>query len=48
MSRESPALEVGNHLTGEHVGAVLERLAQVGTVLRMLQVDNGPGFSSEP
>jgi putative transposase len=46
MSRESPALEVGNHFTGEHVVALLERLAQAGTVPRVLQVDNGPEFSS--
>jgi putative transposase len=46
MTRESPAIEVGSHLTGHHVVAVLERLAQEGTVPRMLQVDNGPEFSS--
>jgi putative transposase len=46
MSRESPALEVGSHLTGHHVVAVLERLAQAGQVPQMLQVDNGPEFSS--
>jgi putative transposase len=46
MSRESRAIEVGSHLTGHHVVAVLERLAQAGRVPRILQVDNGPEFSS--
>jgi putative transposase len=46
MSRESPAVEVGCHLTGAHVVAVLERLAQAGTVPQTIQVDNGSEFSS--
>jgi len=46
MSRKSRAIEVGSHLTGHHVVAVLKRLVQAGRVPRILQVDNGPEFSS--
>lgn len=50
MSRESPAIEVDRSLTGHRVVAVLERLAaQSGLpqVLQVLQVDNGPEFTSQ-
>jgi putative transposase len=46
MSRESPAIEVGVSLTGRHLVAVLDRLAQTRPLPRLIQVDNGPEFSS--
>ncbi len=47
VSRVSPAIEVGNSLTGERVVAVLERLERtVGTPER-IAVDNGPEFISK-
>jgi putative transposase len=47
MSRESPAIEVGRSLTGHHVVAVLERLAAQRGLPQVLQVDNGPEFTSQ-
>ena len=46
MTRESPAIEVGVSLTGRHLVAVLEGLAQSRPLPCMIQVDNGPEFSS--
>ena len=46
MSRESPAIEVDRSLTGQRVVAVLERLAIQRGLPRILQVDNGPEFTS--
>jgi putative transposase len=43
VSRVSPAIEVGRSLTGQHVVEVLEGLAQLPKVI---QVDNGPEFTS--
>jgi putative transposase len=46
MSRESPAIEVDRSLTGQRVVAVLERLAVQRGLPHVLQVDNGPEFTS--
>ncbi len=46
MSRESPAIEVDRSLTGQRVVAVLERLAAQRGLPKILQVDNGPEFTS--
>jgi putative transposase len=46
-SRESPAIEVDRSLTGEHVVAVLERLAVQRGLPQVRQVDNGPEFTSQ-
>jgi putative transposase len=45
-SRESPAIEVGRSLTGQRVVAILERLAAQRGLPQVLQVDNGPEFTS--
>ena len=47
MSRESPAIEVDRSLTGQRVVAVLERLAAQRGLPQILQVDNGPEFTSQ-
>jgi putative transposase len=47
MSRESPAIEVDRSLTGQRVVAVLERLAAQRGLPRVIQVDNGPEFTSK-
>lgn len=47
MSRESPAIEVDRSLTGQRVVAVLERLAVQRGLPQVLQVDNGPEFTSQ-
>jgi len=47
MSRESPAIEVDRSLTGKRVVAVLERLAGQWGLPQILQVDNGPEFTSQ-
>lgn len=47
MSRESPAIEVDRSLTGVRVVAVLERLAAQRGLPQILQVDNGPEFTSQ-
>jgi putative transposase len=47
MSRESPAIEVDRSLTGARVVAVLERLAAQRGLPKVLQVDNGPEFTSQ-
>jgi putative transposase len=47
MSRESPAIEVDRSLTGARVVAVLERLAAQQGLPQVLQVDNGPEFTSQ-
>lgn len=47
MSRESPAIEVDRSLTGQRVVAVLKRLAAQRGLPQILQVDNGPEFTSQ-
>jgi putative transposase len=47
MSRESLAIEVDRSLTGQHVVAVLERLAAQRGLPKCIQVDNGPEFTSK-
>jgi putative transposase len=47
MSRESPAIEVDRSLTGQRVVAVLQRLAAQRGLPQVLQVDNGPEFTSQ-
>jgi putative transposase len=47
MSRESPAIEVDRSLTGQRVVAVLERAAARYGLPKILQVDNGPEFTSQ-
>lgn len=47
VSRESPALEVGVSLTGRRVVAVLSRLAATHGLPEVIQVDNGPEFTSK-
>jgi putative transposase len=47
MSRASPAIEVDRSLTGARVVAVLERLAVQCGLPQILQVDNGPEFTSQ-
>ena len=47
MSRESPAIEVDRTLTGQRVVTVLERLAAQRGLPQILQVDNGPEFTSQ-
>jgi putative transposase len=46
MRRESPAIAVDRSLTGQRVVAVLERLAAQRGLPQVLQVDNGPEFTS--
>lgn len=46
MSRESPAIVVDQSLTGARVVALLERLAGSWGLPKVIQVDNGPEFSS--
>lgn len=46
MTRESPAIEVDRSLTGQRVVAVLERLAAQRGLPQILQLDNGPEFTS--
>jgi putative transposase len=46
-SRERPAIAVDRSLTGARVVAVLERLAAQRGLPQILQVDNGPEFTSQ-
>ena len=46
MSRESPAIEVDRSLSGERVVAFLERVAARCGLPQVIQVDNGPEFTS--
>jgi len=46
VSRVSPAIEVGTGLCGQRVAQVLERLAKTCGLPKMIQVDNGPEFTS--
>jgi putative transposase len=46
-SRERPAIEVDRSLTGARVAAILERLAAQRGLPQILQVDNGPEFTSQ-
>jgi putative transposase len=45
FSRESPAIEVGQSLTGQCVVAVLERLTASHELLEVIFVDNGTEFT---
>ena len=47
MSRESPAIEVDRLLTGQRVVAVLSRVAAHTGLPKVIQVDNGPEFTSQ-
>jgi putative transposase len=47
VSRVSPAIMVGNSLTGERVVAVLERLKRTAGRPARIAVDNGPEFISK-
>ena len=46
VSRVSPAIEVGSGLSGQRVTEVLESLADSYGLPKMIQVDNGPEFTS--
>ena len=46
FSRESLAIRVGQRLTGDDVVNELERLREIRGVPRIIQVDNGPEFTS--
>lgn len=46
MSRESPAIVVDQSLSGVRVAAVLDRLALSWGLPQVIQVENGPEFSS--
>jgi putative transposase len=47
VSRVSPAIEVGRSLTGQRVAAVLEGLVDTHGLPKVIQVDNGPEFTSK-
>ena len=47
VSRVSPAIEVGNSLSGHRVAAVLDGLAHTHSLPKVIQVDNGPEFTSK-
>jgi len=47
FSRVSPALEVGTSMGGERVAAVLTRLSLTQGLPDVIQVDNGPEFTSK-
>lgn len=47
VSRVSPAIEVGNSLSGRRVVDVLEGLAYTYGLPKVIQVDNGPEFTSK-
>jgi putative transposase len=46
FTRESVAIELGQHLGGNDVSAILERLRRAGRRAGRIQVDNGPEFTS--
>ncbi len=46
FSRESPAIEVDQSLSGLRVSRVLDRLAEVRGLPQVITVDNGPEFQS--
>ena len=46
FSKESPAIVVGQSITGHHVVDVLERLAESRSLPREIVMDNGPEFTS--
>jgi len=46
VSRVSPAIEVGSGLSGQRVTEVLDSLAHSYGLPEMIQVDNGPEFTS--
>jgi putative transposase len=47
LTRESPAIEVGQSLTGLRVVRVLERLALTHGLPEVITMDNGPEFTSK-
>lgn len=47
FSRESPAIRVGQRLTGDHVVSVLEEVVQTRGKPKSIRVDNGPEFISK-
>ncbi len=47
VTRECPAIEVGQSLTGQRVVAVLDRLKGVRGLPNVISVDNGPEFISK-
>ena len=47
VSRVSPAIEVGNSLSGHRVATVLEGLVHSYGLPKVIQVDNGPEFTSK-
>lgn len=47
MSRESPALVVDRSFSGARVVAMLNRLEAIWGLLKSIQVDNGPEFTSK-
>jgi putative transposase len=47
MTRESLALEADQSLTGKRVVAILERVSAQRGLPQVLQVDNGPEFTSQ-
>jgi transposase InsO family protein len=47
FSRESPAIRVGQRLTGDHVVEVVAQLAEQRRILQAIRVDKGPEFISK-
>ena len=47
VSRVSPAIEVGSGLSGQRVAEVLDNLVHSYGLPKMIQVDNGPEFTSK-
>ena len=46
FTRESPAIEVGQRMTGRDVATVLTRVGSERALLKTIRVDNGPEFIS--
>ncbi len=47
VTRECPAIEVGQSLTGQRIVAVLNRLKRARRLPKVIAVDNGPEFISK-
>lgn len=47
FTRESPAIEVGQHLTGQDVADVLDRICRIRRRPDRIRVDNGTEFTSK-
>ena len=47
FSRECMAIEVGQHIKGEDVVRVIERIKSMCGVPKFIKVDNGPEFISK-